>query len=225
MVLIMSRCNQCKVEIKDNVSLCPLCNSVLEKTGKVENVYPNVRVIVKKHDFLIRVYIFLAIVVETLLLYFNYRTFQGSFWSVVTGVVLLYIFVGLKLTVKDNMEYKTKIIILIMTAIMGIILIDVLTGFHGWSLNYFLPGGIMLLNTAIIVLMLVNFRNWQSYMMIELLTIFGSVISFVLYQMDLLTNINMSLIACAYSVFLFLGTVIVGGRRAATELKRRFHVR
>lgn len=221
----MSRCNQCKVEIKDNVSLCPLCNSVLEKTENLENVYPNVRIIAKKHDFLIRIYVFLAIVVETLLLYFNYRTFEGSFWSVVTGVVLFYIFIGLKLAFKDNMEYKTRSIILIMTGILGIILIDVLTGFDGWSLNYFLPGGIMLLNTVIIVLMLVNIRNWQSYMMIELLTIFGSVISFVLYRMELLTNINMSLIACAYSVFLFLGTIIVGGRRAATELKRRFHVR
>ena len=33
------------------------------------------------------------------------------------------------------------------------------------------------------------------------------------------------LIALAASVFLFVGTLIIGGRRASAELKRRFHVR
>lgn len=225
MVFIMSKCNQCNVEIKDNVSLCPLCKSVLEKTDQSVNVYPNVRVIARKHDLWIRIYLFLAVVAETLLLYFNYRTFEGSFWSIVTGVVLLYVLIGLKLMVKDNMESKTKTIILILTGILGVVLIDVLTGFHGWSLNYFLPGGMMLLNTVIILLMVVNMRNWQSYVMIELLTLLGSLFSFILFRMGLVTKVNMSLLAFAYSFFLFAGTIIVGGRRAATELKRRFHVR
>ena len=34
-----------------------------------------------------------------------------------------------------------------------------------------------------------------------------------------------ALIAFAFSLFLFLGTLIIGDRRARVELKRRFHVR
>lgn len=221
----MSKCHQCKVEIKDNVTLCPLCKSVLEKKEPIENVYPNVRVIIKKHHLWTRIYLFAAIVAETLLLFFNYKTYHGSLWAVVAGVVLFYGYIGLKFTFMDNMEYKTRIIILIMIAIFGVILIDLLTGFDGWSLNYFIPGGIILMNTAIIVLMIINIRNWQSYMMIELLTILWSLVPFVLIRSGLPTNLNVSLGVFAYSIFLFLGTILIGGKRASTELKRRFHVR
>lgn len=221
----MSKCNQCKIEIKDDVNLCPLCKCVLEKTEPVENMYPDVRIITRKIHFLIRIYAFLAIVAESLLLYFNYRTVEGLHWTVVAGVVLFYAYIALNLTFMTSFEYKTKAIILIMTAILGIILIDIMTGFYGWSLNYFLPGSIILLNTGIILAMFVNIRNWQSYMMIELMTILWSGVPFIFMHMGLLTHINVSLIACAYSVFLFLGTVIIGGKRASSELKRRFHVR
>lgn len=221
----MSRCNQCKLEIKDDQTICPLCKCVLEKTEDVDNLYPDVRVITKKLQLLVRIYVFVAIVVESLLLFFNYKTFDVTHWPVVTGVVLFYGFIVLKFAFKDDIEYKAKTITLILTAIFCIILVDVLTGFAGWSLNYFLPGGIILLNTGIILMMVFNMRNWQSYMMIELFTIVWSILPLILYQMSLLTNINTSLVACAYSVFLFLGTIIIGGRRASTELKRRFHVR
>lgn len=221
----MSRCKQCKVNIKDNVTLCPLCKSVLEKSDDVENMYPNIRIKEKKFHLLLRIYAFLAIVVETLLLYFNYQSFQGSHWSVVTGVVLFYLFIVMRLALKEENEYKSKSVILIVTAILGIILIDLLTGFDGWSLNYFLPGTIILLNTAVVIAMIFNARNWQSYMMIELLAIICSIIPFILVGMGLVTNTTLCLVTFAYSLFLFLGTVIIGGRRASTELKRRFHVR
>jgi hypothetical protein len=34
----------------------------------------------------------------------------------------------------------------------------------------------------------------------------------------------LTVIACAASVFIFLGTLIIGDERARTEMKRRFHI-
>ncbi|GAB6107300.1 DUF6320 domain-containing protein [Fusibacter bizertensis] len=224
----MNRCNQCKVYVKDNHAVCPLCQSVLEKSETdeaTENLYPNVKVIAKRIDLMIRIYAFSAIVVETLLAYFNYRTYEHSYWSVLVGVVLFYVFMALKITFKEGYEYRTKSILMIILAVICVVLIDALTGFRGWSLNYVLPSAIILLNTGIIVAMFVNIRNWQSYMMIELFTIFWSILPFILNKLDLLTNLILSQVATAYSIFLFLGTIIIGGKRASNELKRRFHVR
>ena len=39
----MSKCRNCNVEISDETERCPLCGSVLEYTGEVENMYPDVR--------------------------------------------------------------------------------------------------------------------------------------------------------------------------------------
>ena len=221
----MSRCNQCNIEIKDNHAVCPLCQSVLEKTEPAENLYPNVRVIAKRIDLMIRVYAFVAIVVETFLAYFNYRTYENSYWSVLVGVVLFYVFIALRVTFKEGYEYRTKSIMLVTIGVICVVLIDLLTGFRGWSLNYVLPSAIILVNTGIVVAMIINIRNWQSYMMIELFTILWSILPFILNKMGLLTKMNLSHVASGYSVLLFLGTIIIGGKRASNELKRRFHVR
>ena len=85
----MNKCNQCKVYIKDEGSICPLCKCVLEQTQPGENMYPNIRIIAQKHHLWLRIYVFLAFVAESLLLYINYITYDGSLWSVVTGVVSL----------------------------------------------------------------------------------------------------------------------------------------
>jgi hypothetical protein len=221
----MSRCNRCKIEVRDDIEICPLCKCVLEKTENVGNTYPNVRISTKKINLIIRIYIFLAILAEVLLVFINYKTFKETYWSVITGGALLYILIVLKSVFEDSMEYRRKSIIPVITGILYVILIDIMTGFHGWSLNYVLPGGIMLVNTAIIFIMLINSRNWQSYLLFQMITILWSIVPFILYKIGIITYIMVSLVALAYSVFLFLGTMIIGGRRAETELKRRFHVR
>lgn len=64
--------------------------------------------------------------------------------------------------------------------------IDYLTGYRRWSLDYVLPGGIIAIDLALFILILINRRNWQSYMMSELLTILLSIVPVVLLQMRII---------------------------------------
>ena len=63
----MSRCGQCKIEVLDEAQRCPLCGTVLEPTVEVENMYPDIRVRSRKLVFISRVYLFLAVVTEMIL--------------------------------------------------------------------------------------------------------------------------------------------------------------
>ena len=83
----------------------------------------------------------------------------------------------------------------------------------------------MLVDLFIVILMFVNRRNWQSYIMMELFMIFLSAVPLLLIWLDIVTETFISGAAFAVSVLLFLGTLIIGDRRARSELKRRFHVR
>ncbi len=105
------------------------------------------------------------------------------------------------------------------------ILIDYVIGYHGWSVNFVLPGGLLFVDVAILFVMFLNRRNWQSYIMLEISMIFLSMLPLVLIWMDIVTESFISWFAFAVSVLLFLGTLIIGDRRARSELKRRFHVR
>lgn len=221
----MSRCKQCNVEILDETERCPLCHSVLEKTVEVENMYPNVRTMTRRLALLSRIYLFVAILVEALLIYLNVLSDSEMFWSAIPGLAMLYGYLVLRYAILGKSGYKGKIIVLTLIAILMVVAIDFVVGYRGWSVNYALPSAILLVDVGILVLMCINRRNWQSYMMWQIFMILCSVVPLVLYAVGIVTAPLLALLAFAFSTALFLGTLIIGDRRARTELRRRFHVR
>jgi hypothetical protein len=221
----MSRCKQCNVEILDETERCPLCRSVLEKTVEVENMYPNVRTMTRRLALLSRIYLFVAILVEALLIYLNVLSDSEMFWSAIPGLAMLYGYLVLRYAILGKSGYKGKIIVLTLIAILMVVAIDFVVGYRGWSVNYALPSAILLVDAGILILMCINRRNWQSYMMWQIFMILCSVVPLVLYAVGIVTAPLLALLAFAFSAALFLGTLIIGDRRARTELRRRFHVR
>lgn len=221
----MSRCKQCNVEILDETERCPLCHSVLEKTVEVENMYPNVRTMTRCLALLSRIYLFVAILVEALLIYLNVLSDSEMFWSAIPGLAMLYGYLVLRYAILGKSGYKGKIIVLTLIAILMVVAIDFVVGYRGWSVNYALPSAILLVDAGILILMCINRRNWQSYMMWQIFMILCSVVPLVLYAVGIVTAPLLALLAFAFSAALFLGTLIIGDRRARTELRRRFHVR
>lgn len=221
----MSRCKQCNVEILDETERCPLCHSVLEKTVEVENMYPNVRTMTRRLALLSRIYLFVAILVEALLIYLNVLSDSEMFWSAIPGLAMLYGYLVLRYAILGKSGYKGKIIVLTLIAILMVVAIDFVVGYRGWSVNYALPSAILLVDAGILVLMCINRSNWQSYMMWQIFMILCSVVPLVLYAVGIVTAPILALLAFAFSTALFLGTLIIGDRRARTELRRRFHVR
>ena len=221
----MSRCKQCNVEILDETERCPLCHSVLEKTVEVENMYPNVRTMTRRLALLSRIYLFVAILVEALLIDLNVLSDSGLFWSAIPGLAMLYGYLVLRYAILGKSGYKGKIIVLTLIAILMVVAIDFVVGYRGWSVNYALPSAILLVDAGILILMCINRRNWQSYMMWQIFMILCSVVPLVLYAVGIVTAPLLAVLAFAFSAALFLGTLIIGDRRARTELRRRFHVR
>ena len=221
----MSRCKQCNVEILDETERCPLCHSVLEKTVEVENMYPNVRTMTRRLALLSRIYLFVAILVEALLIYLNVLSDSEMFWSAIPGLAMLYGYLVLRYAILGKSGYKGKIIVLTLIAILMVVAIDFVVGYRGWSVNYALPSAILLVDAGILILMCINRRNWQSYMMWQIFMILCSVVPLVLYAVGIVTAPLLALLAFAFSTALFLGTLIIGDRRARTEMRRRFHVR
>ena len=221
----MSRCKQCNVEILDETERCPLCHSVLEKTVEVENMYPNVRTMTRRLALLSRIYLFVAILVEALLIYLNVLSDSEMCWSAIPGLAMLYGYLVLRYAILGKSGYKGKIIVLTLIAILMVVAIDFVVGYRGWSVNYALPSAILLVDAGILILMCINRRNWQSYMMWQIFMILCSVVPLVLYAVGIVTAPLLALLAFAFSAALFLGTLIIGDRRARTELRRRFHVR
>lgn len=221
----MSRCHQCNIEILDETGRCPLCGSVLEQTTEMENMYPNIRTVTRKLMLISRIYLFGAILVEVFLIYINIMMHAEIGWSAITGLGLWYIYMLIRYAILGKSGYKSKIIVLTLMAVLSMIVVDFVVGYRGWSINYVLPSGILAIDAGILSLMFINRRNWQSYIMWQIFMILCSIVPLILWGAGIVTAPHLALIAFAGSVFLFLGTVIIGDRRARVELKRRFHIR
>ncbi|MDD7642276.1 MAG: DUF6320 domain-containing protein [bacterium] len=222
----MSKCKQCDVIVRDDTEVCPLCKCVLDTDGEAENKYPDIWA--KNHvlKLVIRIYLFAAIVTETVLIYLNYRYFNGIYWSVIVGVVLAYIYLTLAYTVSySRAGYRMKIIVGVAGGILLLNVIDHVLGNNGWSVDYAFPAALLAVDVTVLFLIIFNRRNWQSYLSFQIAMILFSLIPVILNLMGYAHVPLLANLALAVAVFLFLGTVIIGGKRATTELKRRFHIK
>lgn len=221
----MSRCRQCNIEILDVTQICPLCKCVVEKDGKGSNSYPDIRLRTRKLNLAVRIFLFASILAEVMLVYMNWRYFSGTWWCVITGAGFAYVYIMARFAVlNDNAGYRSKFLGLTFAGILYVILIDIVIGYSGWSVNFVLPGGLLFVDAFILIIMFLNRRNWQSYIMLELFMILLSALPMLLIGFGIITETFVSGLAFAASVLLFLGTLIIGDGRARSELRRRFHV-
>lgn len=226
MECIMSRCRQCEVEIMDDTQICPLCKNVIEKDEDAKNGYPNIRFRVKSLQIIVRIYLVAAIVLELLLVYLNWKYNNGVWWSAITGAGLAYLYFVARFAILNNHAgYRSKFLLLTLFAVIYVILIDYVVGYLGWSVNYVVPGGILFVDACILLIMCMNHRNWQSYIILEIAMIFISGIPVILALFGIVAKPFVSSLAFLLTVMMFFGTLIIGDKRARTELKRRFHIR
>lgn len=220
----MSKCRQCNIEVLDETERCPLCNTVLDEAEEMENMYPDIRVKTRKLVFFSRVYLFLAVVIEIILINICMLTEVQSLVYIISGLVLLFGYIVIKYAILGTSGYIAKTVVLTVIAVIMLVAIDFFVGYDGWSVNYVLPSGILLIDVGILALMVINRKNWQSYLMLQIFMVICSGVAVVMNAFQIITEPIVSIIALNVSVILLLGTVIVGGRRSRVELKRRFHI-
>lgn len=215
----------CKVEILDKTDKCPLCNNVLEWDGsEKEDLYPNARIARRKYQFLENVFLFASIVLWIVLFIIDYTTDPKYLWSFTAGLVIIYANVILRLTILGKSSYMAKIVWTIIIGMAFLIEADFLTGYHGWGVNFAMPTAILLWDIALILLMLfINRRNWQSYIIDQLTALLACAVMLILVWMDIITFPYYAIGVQMFTLLMFLGTVIIGDRKAREELKRRFH--
>ena len=220
----MAKCRNCKIEILDETGVCPLCMSILEPTVEVENMYPDVRERMRWMTIACNIYLFLAICAEAVMIYIDIRLESQIWWSVLAGLCLLYGYLVMRYAIVGKSGYRSKIITLSILAVLACVGADMAIGYRGWSVDYVLPAGILLVDGVILWLMYYNRRNWQSYMMWQIFMILCSLIPAALFIAGIENNAYLAFLPLVVSAVIFTGTLIIGDRRARTELYRRFHI-
>lgn len=242
---IMSKCIRCKIDILDDAMMCPLCRGVLQKEQDVKPAgsvsdepgsgkknryhslsvsYPDIYPAIRKMQFVKKLSVFVAVLAECILLLINYLTYNGVKWSLVTGVGLAYACFTLLYSFKQNKSVQRKLLVQLVLAFAAFVLIDATIGYKGWSITLAIPTAVMVVELTVIVLMIVNNKNWQNYILTSIALFLISIVMVVLALFDIIDFNLLSIIAAAATGLLVLGTLVFGDKRAENELRRRFHV-
>ena len=222
----MSFCKHCNIEIEDDAEVCPLCGVALEHPHDAENMYPDIVKITKKISVAARIYVTFAIMAILISIGLNYYDYQstGVLWCLIVVGGLVWTYLLLKIVVEYEYGYSVKTYTMVFASFLYLLLIDAVFGFPRWSMNYAYPAMILVVDVAALVLMIVNFRNWQSYIPWQIFMLGLAILGVILSRFHVITRPRMSWITLGITGFFFIATVIIGGGRALAELKRRFHL-
>lgn len=231
----MNKCNKCNIEVLDDSIICPLCNSVLETTSKIEEdkmdkydsrsiMYPNVSEKQRKINFILKLIVFVSIIIELILLLINYLTYKKVWWSLICGAALIFICFTIVHAVQRNTGIRMKLFVQMVATMILIVILDHIIGYTGWSFNYGVPSIILVLDVIVLVFMIVDNSNWQSYIMLQLMLCVAGFVLVLLVLTDVVTKPLLAIITAVITGLILVGTVVFGDKKATNELFKRFRV-
>lgn len=222
------KCENCGIILLDPMPSCPLCHRkvTLEKDGgvdRIEPAYPLAKKKTRRGENALRIYFFSALAAFFFLFALNKYLEHEMWWTVMIGLFMIYGFVTLFFSLRKRIGHQPKMMLQSLLAVLLVLFIDYATGFHGWSLNYVFPGLLAFIDLLIVILMLVNKWNWQSYIIMQLWVVILSVTPFILYLFGLVDHLQVSWLILISVILVFAATLVIGGSRARSEMARRFH--
>lgn len=216
----MYHCNNCNVDVDDKT--CPLCHSATVKNANVDeiNEYPFVKAKMSKKVLAKILYLALEVLCAFILLLVDYRLSNNLSWSIIVlatisfGYMLLLIFFNSLVTVFSKISKSLCALFVYLVFIDYFVKIDT-----GWSIVYVFP--LLIIGETIMnfFFTVINHKNFQNYMIAQIVTILIALI-----PISVGSDFLLSIIALSLSVVLFFSTLFFGGFKGIAEMRRRFHI-
>lgn len=222
----MLRCEYCQVDLPGKPKRCPLCQN--KPAGVPDNTEDRFPYFSERRQTVSRKLFawiaFGSVCAATICITVNLILPAGGWWSlfVIAGIASLWVDFGVVIKKRKNLP-KT---ILWQVAIISFVawVWDLLTGMHGWSVDYVLPllcSGAML---AIILIAKMRRLEIQNYIFYLLLNSILGLVSFVLILTDFVRIVIPSAISFCVSIIFLAFMLFFERKTLAAEIQRRLHL-
>ena len=219
----MKYCEKCRVHIKGGAALCPLCQNKLSGPAEDE-LYPVIPTIYKQHELFFKLCIFSTVVAGVISAAVNLMLPESGNWSVYVALGIVCFWISLTIAIKKRSDIPNNItnqVVIITVLSVGW---DYITGWRGWSLDYFIPIAFIaaMVSLAIVAkVMRLPIGDYFLYLFVDI--IFG-IVPFILYLSGVLHTAIPSIICIAVSIMSFAALLLFEGKFMRLELSRRFHL-
>lgn len=190
----MPHCNNCKLEIKTNKNICPLCFKELNNNDDKKIIHEEYhsyewfyklqkKINAKKIVLLSSLAVIIALIIV------NISTHSKYNWAVISVISILSAYFTYLCFTADTLYLRQKLLIEFFVLTPLIIIIDIFTGFHKWSFNYAVPFLALGLDIGMFIIAVIDrkyFNEYVSYIIsasfISMLMIILPLFNFILWS-------------------------------------------
>ncbi len=226
----MKSCPDCHVLVAGPQKVCPLCGRELQSTEiseAEEALYPDFSQPGKQKSrfpLLAKIFAFLSMITILICGTVNLIVDHRLTWSlyVIGAIVCLWTSLGVHLLTNTNLNNKLLADLLSLSAYL--VLVDKLTGWNRWSINYVIPILYLGVMATVIILALVFRDFWREYIL-SLVTIcvmgIGPLLIFFTNDSPMR---YLCLAAALMAGILMIGLLYFAGGKVFSEWKRRMNL-
>lgn len=218
----MKQCNACKVTIATPELLCPLCKGPLlpDNQGDCAPAYPTYRT--PNYSFVKRLLLLLSVVGVSVCAFINIFFTHGIWWWLLAATGVVYAWAVVLHAMRRGANGGGIILMQVVCACALSMLIDLETGWNGWSVTYLLPGIFCAGIIAIVVLIVCNRSNWAGYVLYQATLALCGFIPLALFFTGVSRSFWFALSPALLAAVSLLGLFLFGDRSIKNEFKRRF---
>ena len=226
MVLEMKRCSECRVEVNETANNCPLCYGKINKIDEnVEvNSYPKIELSLKKYRNLFKIFGLISLFICIFSLVVNYITESNVKWSLILTAGIAYWWTTIGFSINSSMSKTYRIIIETILLDLLVIILDLVQGYTGISINYVIPIITITVNLIVLSIIIINKTKWKKYVMYQLTLLIIGLLPLICIPFGLIYNYLPLTISIITTGMMFISTVVYKRRDLKDEYIRRFHI-
>ena len=168
----MAYCNNCRLKIKTNRNICPLCLKELNNNDNniINEEYHSYEWFYEMHKKINaqKIVLLSSLAAIIVLIIVNISTNSKYNWAVISVISILCSYFTYVCFTADTLYLRQKLLIEFFILMPLVIVIDIFTGFYKWSFNYVIPFLSLGLNIAMFLIAVIDrkyFNEYVSYIM------------------------------------------------------------
>lgn len=219
----MRICRNCGVKLENDLTFCPLCDMETTKTDdSFAESYPYIKMRFSR-KLVIRSVTFISVVVAALSFLINHLVPTESPWALITAGAIVYIWLSFMNLIRNTRNPGSILLCQLLTVSGLTFVIDYLTGWRRWSVNYVIPFLIIAAAIAIVLFIAIRPLKYRAYTIYQLVIAVLGVLAVLLWILGC-SEIEWPVVAAAAtSVICFLAMFVFSDRYTKNELRKRFH--
>ena len=221
----MKYCDKCKVMVANPKQRCPLCQGMLrDGDGTEQETFPNIPTIYRQYSLYFRILILVSVAAGLISVTVNLLLPGSGWWSllVVGGLACMWVPLFTAMRKRSNISKNILWQVVILSVLL--LLWDVFTGWHRWSVNFAIPALCISAMLGLAIVGKVMHLQPGDYVIYLLIDVIFGLVPLILWITGLAKVGWLCLASMVVSVLCLTTVLLFSELSVWQELKKRFHL-